>query len=391
MYNFYLKFLLSNEPKKVISKTGYYLRKVNYKLFRNVLKKACLNQYKSTINNSIISEHKKNIIACTHEFHDDITYALLTINETAYVLYGNVDSLLKSAEGIGLWLNGVIAVNRFISPSRKASLNKIDYALDNNIPVLGFFEATYNREPNMPVMELFPGFYYAALKNKKKNAEDVYVTPMALMENGIITDKNIGEAYDPTIFTEENYQEMFIYLYKYLLKSYDLLTACTSYKDDSNICYLADKLKNIIDLIDFESYLYILKDELPEHIFMIQDYINKLISYIFEVKNCYSDNNFNLNVLNEVNYNFSNIVKIDAIVATKILREKLATLKYNLYPFALRSNVSKQEWNEYVLRQVNGTNGFYDEILEKQAKYNDPSVGDTVKIYKKVNERFKDV
>lgn len=113
------------------------------------------------------------IFATTHYFTEDIHASLGSLDRNAWMLVGTTDQLEHNLMMCGGWLNGIVYVDRNNDISRKNSLKKMEYVLNNGSSVLIFPEGGWNNTENLLVQQLFGGPYYLCCSTGKK------VIPMA--------------------------------------------------------------------------------------------------------------------------------------------------------------------------------------------------------------------
>ena len=195
MKNHQLKYLLSNSPEKVLSKRGIIIRKLFSPVFRNILAPLSVNNKLVIERRAILPKNRKYIFAATHGFHDDIIMSMRAAAIHTYLLYGSLPDFFETFHGWGLWLNGVILVDRVDKESRKSAKDKMIYALDLGANILMFPEGTWNKTPNQLVMKLFPGIYDIAKK------ADALVVPIATIEEKGTVYAIVDEPFDITEFS----------------------------------------------------------------------------------------------------------------------------------------------------------------------------------------------
>lgn len=190
MKNRYLRYLLKNEPEKVMSKAGYKFRKFISKPVRDVLGPATSKNTYHIEQNKNLPSDRPLIFACTHQCKDDIACALASTGRHTYLLFASLPDFYATLDGPALWINGVILVDRKDKKSRKATVSKMKYAIQMGADILMYPEGTLNKTENLIVQKLFPGIYYLA---KDTNA---LVVPMAIIKEGKDVYSKVGEAFD---------------------------------------------------------------------------------------------------------------------------------------------------------------------------------------------------
>lgn len=165
-------FLLSNNVEETLSKKGIKIRK----LISPILKRVYLTQtkYKLIKEKDTMKLSKGNKIFVTnHRQADDIVLGANAIKNNSYVLFGNPDLTLETTNGLGLWANGIILLNRDNKENRKASYNKMKYVLENGGNIWLFPEGYWNLDDN-------------GLSDERHGSDDHN------SENWLIQDINIG-------------------------------------------------------------------------------------------------------------------------------------------------------------------------------------------------------
>ena len=115
-----------------------------------------------------LSKDEQVIFASTHSYTEDIESALGSLDRNAWVLIGTKDQIENNFKMYGAWLNGMIYVDRKDDSSRKESLDKMKYILNNGSSILIFPEGGWNNKENELCMNLFGGAYYLSSECDKK-------------------------------------------------------------------------------------------------------------------------------------------------------------------------------------------------------------------------------
>ena len=191
MYNKFLEYLLSNDPNEVISKAGIIFRKVLNPVFRRLIVLTCKAKLvKEGMPN--LPKDRPIIFAGTHGFRDDIAFSLNSIDRNAYVLYASIPDFFESIDGIGLWINGVVLLDRKKKDSRTASKEKMVKAIEEGADLLVFPEGVWNKTPNLVVQKLFPGIHDVASRT------NAIIVPIATILEGDKGYSKIGEPFNIT-------------------------------------------------------------------------------------------------------------------------------------------------------------------------------------------------
>lgn len=161
MYNKFLEYLKSYEPEKVMSASGIKFRKVLHPLIRTLAPMTTKNELK-IVRQEPLPKNVPIIFACTHGFKDDILFSVMTAKAHAYVLIGGIGHFYNTMDGITLWLNGTVIVERQNKASRRASVQKMIRAINLGANMMLFPEGLWNKTENQLVQKLFPGIYDVA-------------------------------------------------------------------------------------------------------------------------------------------------------------------------------------------------------------------------------------
>ena len=190
MYNKFLEYLLDNNPKKVISKKGYRIRKAFSPLVRNVIAPLSSKNKYHIDKNKNLPKGRPLIFAPTHGLKDDIGMAIACTGRHTYLLFASLPDFFGTIDGPALWLNGVMLLDRKIKESRRAAKDKMEYAISLGADILMYPEGTLNKTKNLLVQKLFPGIYDVA---KSCNA---LVVPVAITQEGKDVYSKVGDAVD---------------------------------------------------------------------------------------------------------------------------------------------------------------------------------------------------
>ena len=352
MDNNALKYLLSDNVSKCVNKSGVIIRKIINPLFRNFM--MIFTSAKLVIINKNNVSKKENVIyAGTHGFHDDIIFTIKTANRHAYLLYGNLLDFFKTFHGFGLWVNGVILVDRGNKESRKNAVYKMEQAIKNGTNIVMFPEGTWNKNESLIVQKLHLGIYDVA---KETGAR---VVPIATCLDGKIAYSKQGEAFDITYIDDENMKTILINDIKLIKKCLDLLI----YNGDME-CYIKNKLIMMFNKT---------KDSLD---ISLIDNISSLAFELGEEVNSYKDsldkNSIEFSTMDRITTILKLIERQKKIVMVSVLRDKMATLKWDLYKNANRTDFDENYWESYVDNLISTTNGMYNYEEEDAAEYKNP-------------------
>ncbi len=190
MYNKFLEYLLDNNPQKVISKKGLYLRKALSPVVRTIVAPLSSKNKYHIEKNKNLPKNRPLIFASTHGLKDDIAMGISCTGRHTYLLFASLPDFFGTVDGPALWLNGVILLDRKIKESRKAAKAKMEYAISLGADILMYPEGTLNKTENLIVQKLFPGVYDVA---EKCNA---LVVPVAIIQEGNNVYSKVCDAVD---------------------------------------------------------------------------------------------------------------------------------------------------------------------------------------------------
>ncbi len=178
MYNKNLEYLLDNNPDNVLSYRGIRIRKFINPVFRNLVQFTSNNKFHIE-RTCELPKNRPLIFSPTHGFRDDVAMTIKTIGTHAYLLYGSIPDFYYSIDGIALWVNGTIIVDRKNKESRKASKLKMKKAIELGANVIIFPEGVWNKTENLIVQKLYPGIYDVA-----KETGALVVPVATILESG---------------------------------------------------------------------------------------------------------------------------------------------------------------------------------------------------------------
>lgn len=176
-YNKKLEYLLSDNPEEVISYSGLKVRKIINPVFRNVVQFTTKNTFYIE-KDSTLPKDRPIIFASTHGFRDDVALAIKAAGTHSYLLYGSIPDFYYSIDGIALWANGTVIVDRKDKNSRASSIDKMSRVIELGGNILMFPEGVWNKSENKLVLNLFPGIYRLAKKN------NAIIVPIASIQSG---------------------------------------------------------------------------------------------------------------------------------------------------------------------------------------------------------------
>ncbi len=114
------------------------------------------------------------IFVVNHRQSDDMVFSASAVGENGYFVFGNrILSLESLSNGYGLWMYGMILVDRNNKESRKACYDKMKYVIENGGNVIIFPEGYWNLKDN-------------GQRDERHLADDHH------SENWLVQDINIG-------------------------------------------------------------------------------------------------------------------------------------------------------------------------------------------------------
>lgn len=367
MYNKCFEYLLSNDPDDVISKSGILVRKAINPIYRKVIPFSTKNEL-IVERKEDVPKDKKIIYSATHGFRDDIVLTLKTIDAPVYLLYGSLLDFYYSIDGLALWLNGTIIVDRKDKKSRAAAILKMERALELGSNLLIYPEGVWNKEQSLIVQKLYTGIYDVAEK------EEALVVPIATIQEGNKCYSIQGSAYDITNFTKDDCDDIKRLMQKNLIKCIDLIVYNTKRGDvlKQKLNYVLEKLKTVNVEQDISSIIKML------------DTISILENEI--VKTLRKEDDIELSIRNLL------VQARDAkkIIAVQNLRDKMATLKWELYEEHRRTTRESFSdfdpiftyWDNYLEELIKTANGLYDYEIEDTAEYRDRNEISDIEVFR---------
>lgn len=359
MKNSILNYLLDNNPNKTISKFGIKIRKIINPLFRQVMMLFTNGKLK-IVRKGIVPKNQKIIFAGTHGFHDDIIFTMKTANKHSYLLYGSLMDFYNSFHGLGLWVNGVILVDRKEKESRKSCINKMVKVLNYNTNIVMFPEGTWNKNESLSVQKLYPGIYDVAEKT------GALVVPIATVLDGNICYALEGDAYDITDINYEMAKEILQKQIKKISKAKDLFVYNNVLENELKY-ELESLLENISNKINQCSD----RDSLLDLINLISNELKLILQKLNSLKKIMDRDSINYSILNRVSKLLKTSIDQKKLTAVDYLRDKMASLKWQVYK-KHDGNFEENYWKKYIEELIKSTKGLYDYEIEDVAEYKDP-------------------
>ena len=147
--------------------------------------------------NSFKPNGKPTVFAMTHVFKDDIASVLYCLRNSAHALGAYHEGLTKTIDGVGVFLNGVIWIDRSDKTSRTESMEKVKTVLSRGGDILIAPEAAWNLSPNVIVQKLWWGLIEAAASTGAN------IVPVAVDIVGDYYSVIIGENFIPSQYPDK--------------------------------------------------------------------------------------------------------------------------------------------------------------------------------------------
>lgn len=359
MKNSILNYLLDNNPNKTISKNGIKIRKIINPLFRQVMMLFTKGKLK-IVRKGIVPKNQKIIFAGTHGFHDDIIFTMKIANKHSYLLYGSLMDFYNSFHGLGLWVNGVILVDRKEKESRKSCIDKMVQVLNYDTNIVMFPEGTWNKNESLPVQKLYPGIYDVAEKT------GALVVPIATVLDGNVCYALEGDAYDITDINYEMAKEILQKQIKKISKTKDLF-AYNNVLENELKYELESLLENISNKINQCSD----RDSLLDLINFISNQLKLILQKLNSLKEIMDKDSINYSILNRVSKLLKTSIDQKKLTAVDYLRDKMTSLKWQVYK-KHDGNFEENYWKKHIEELIKSTKGLYDYEIEDVAEYKDP-------------------
>lgn len=141
-------YLLSQDVENTLSIKGIKIRKFFSPLLRMIYKTQ--TSYKLHKDETYKLKHIKigKIYVLNHRQADDIVLGANAVGENAFIVFGNKYLVYDTTNGLGLWANGMILLDRSDKQSRQATYDKMKYVLKNGGNIIIFPEGYWNLDDN---------------------------------------------------------------------------------------------------------------------------------------------------------------------------------------------------------------------------------------------------
>lgn len=172
-----LSHLLSCEPDRMISEASVRVRRLLHPVLMRLL--PLFLEYKQVFESrsallgmdapDTLSElPSEPVIWCpNHGFKDDVA-ASINVVRHAYILFGSIPVFFNSFDGIGAYINGVVLCNRKSKASKLAAMEASRRLLEMGMDVMIFPEGVWNKTPDKPMLDFWPGAYRLAKETGSK-------------------------------------------------------------------------------------------------------------------------------------------------------------------------------------------------------------------------------
>ena len=171
--------LLDGDPDNVLSKFGVKLRGLttarlvrllgaNFMTSKQVFENRNELLNKTDANGKYIADNgiklpKEPVIwASNHHFKDDALASVRAAKRPVYIMFGSIPLYFNTFDGILAFLIGSILINRKVKESKRASIPKVNKAIDFGADILWYPEATHNKTANKLILDIWNGIYRVA-------------------------------------------------------------------------------------------------------------------------------------------------------------------------------------------------------------------------------------
>ncbi len=139
-----LEYLLSNNVEDCLSVAGIALRKITAPILRAAYKKHISHRVVIDSTSPLAKSKKGRIYAVNHRQKDDIIISMLVSGTSAYTVFGGTEIALDTLNGLGLWLYGMIMIDRSSKASRQSAYAKMKYVIENGGNIIIYPEGYWN-------------------------------------------------------------------------------------------------------------------------------------------------------------------------------------------------------------------------------------------------------
>ena len=103
-----------------------------------------------------------------HAFKDDVAASIRAAKRHSFLVFGSLPIFYNTLDGVSLAWNGVILVNRKARKSAAATVQKAVDVMAGGADILIFPEGVWNKKPDQPLLDLWPGVYRIARETGAK-------------------------------------------------------------------------------------------------------------------------------------------------------------------------------------------------------------------------------
>lgn len=181
MKNLYIPSLKNKGIDDFTTDTGIKVRRFISPILRKIVNIACVRKIVLE-GYPVLEKDTPYIFTSTHDFKHDVHAAIASMDRHGYLLEGTTNHIDYNPEFYGVFINGLIHVDRFDEKSRKESVPKMERIIKSGSSIMMYPEGSWNNHESMPVLPLFKGPYLVA-NNLKKQGYNVKIVPMAQYQN----------------------------------------------------------------------------------------------------------------------------------------------------------------------------------------------------------------
>ena len=321
-----LKYLLANNPEKVISEKGVKFRKKTRPIVKLFL--PLFNPYKLfVLKRTPLPKNRSIVYAPSHGFKDDVINSVMTIDNHFFILFGSLDQLFNHPEGYLPWVNGIAVVDRTNAESRQAGLPKMERIMSYGTNGLIFPEATWNQNESLLISKLFHGVYDLA---KSTNSLVVPVVTLPI-EKKCYSIR--GKAFDITKRNKSKSEKIITDIQKRITKINDLLL------DEYDI---GIDIKELVHLLSFYDV-----NDFEKNYKIIDEIVIKALDIKKSIQELEDDDSIKNSIIKRTTILLSAIINAEKRVSIDILRDRMATYKFHLISkYANYSNIPREELEE---------------------------------------------
>lgn len=141
-------FLLNEDVRDCLSVTGIHVRKIFAPLLRLVYRTQTPYKIKIDHREPLHRSRKGYIFAINHRQGEDIVAGANVVGKSACIVFGNKDLALDTTNGLGLWVYGMILLDRDSKVSRGNTYEKVKFVIEHGGNIIIYPEGYWNLEDN---------------------------------------------------------------------------------------------------------------------------------------------------------------------------------------------------------------------------------------------------